>query len=389
MSRSNSPTLSHRLEYCAYRAFEGMFRILSLETVFRLGEFSGRIMHRFNPGRRQQVIQNLRLAFGDEKSRPEIEQLAEEVFERTGANFLTSLKIPFLSDEEILGRLDFEGLDEVFEATDKGGIVMVSPHMGNWELLAQAIFLAEGKFKVGTHYRPLNNALINAVVERRRKRRGLQLFAKKSSTHQIASFVREGGAMGILADQRVGGRGAACLFFGRPTTCSPLPHLIAKRGKGLLFSLSCETVGTAHWQISFRHIPTISAQACANSIEQNWRRSPVDVFWYEDRWRIQGKRPLAFLNKYQDDLETPRPLRSVNLAPENCELPYPGHLITQEHQEVNFAESDQSLRRKLREISDSSTTPVDVFLCPRSQIKRIKKLSGKILALPAEEEYLS
>ena len=58
--------------------------------------------------------------------------------------------------------------------------------------------------ELGTHYRPLNNALINAVVERRRRRRGLELFAKRSSTHRLSSFVRGGGAMGILADQRVG-----------------------------------------------------------------------------------------------------------------------------------------------------------------------------------------
>ena len=275
------------------------------------------------------------------------------------------------------------------EATDKCGIVMVSPHMGNWELLAQAIFLAGGKFEVGTHYRPLNNSLINAVVERRRKRRGLKLFAKRSSTYRLTSFVREGGAMGILADQRVGDRGAACLFFGRPTTCSPLPHLIAKRGKGLLISLSCETVGTARWKIVFRHIPIITAQACANSIEQDWRRSPVDVFWFEDRWRIRGKDPLSFLGKYKDDQKILRPLRCVNLSSKNAKLPYPGRLITQEHREMDFNQGDQSLREMLDRIADFGATPVDVFLCPEDHMKRIRMLSGKTLVLPVEVGYLS
>ncbi len=385
MSRSKSPTLSHRLEYCAYRAFEWVLGLMSLETVFRLGELTGRIVHRFNKKRRNQVIRNLRFAFGDEKPQAEIEQLAAEVFERTGANFLTSLKIPFLSDEETLRRLHFEGLNDIMKATAEGGIVMVSPHMGNWELLAQAIFLAEGKFKVGTHYRPLNNALINAVVERRRKRRGLELFAKRTSTHRLISFVREGGAMGVLADQRVGERGAACLFFGRPTTCSPLPHLIAKRGKGQLISLSCETVGTARWKITFRLIPTITAQACADSIEQDWRRSPVDVFWFEDRWRIRGKAPLAFLKKYKNDLEIPRPLRAVNLSSDMVALPFPSELLSQEHASLDFDCSDKSLENALREISEAGATPVDLFLSPRSQKNRIKKLIGKVLVLAKED----
>ncbi|MDG2401044.1 MAG: hypothetical protein P8M04_10760 [Akkermansiaceae bacterium] len=389
MSRSTPPTLSHRLEYYAYRVFEWMLKMMSLETVFKLGEFAGRIVYRYNSTRRYQVTRNLRFAFGDEISQSEISQLTAEVFERTGANFLTSLKIPFLSDDKILARIHFEGLDDFFATTREGGIVMVSPHMGNWELLAQAIFLVDGDFRVGTHYRPLNNSLINAVVERRRRRRGLKLFAKRSSTHRLSSFVRDGGAMGILADQRVGDRGAACLFFGRPTTCSPLPHIIAKRGKGLLTSLSCETVGIARWKISFRYIPTISAQACADSIEQDWRRSPVDVFWFEDRWRLRGEDPVAFLNKYKDELEIPRALRAVNLAQQEKKLPYPDRLITQEHQEVDFNQNDQSLREILNEISNRGATPVDLFLAPHSQLGRVKKLSGKIITLAVEKNYFS
>ena len=358
---------------------------MSLETAFRLGEFVGRIVHCFNKTRRNQVIRNLRFAFGDEKSQGEIKQLCAEVFERTGANFLTSFKIPFLSDEEILRSLQFEGLNDFMEATAKGGAIMVSPHMGNWELLAQAIFLAGGKFKVGTHYRPLNNALINAVVERQRTRRGLKLFAKRTSTHQLISFVREGGAMGVLADQRVGERGTACLFFGRPTTCSPLPHLIAKRGNGQLISLSCETVGTARWMITFRHIPTISAQACANSIEQNWRRAPADVFWFEDRWRIRGKEPLAFLNKYKEDLEIPRPLRAVNLSSDLVTLSFPSKLVYQEHTVLDFDTTDSSLKIALATISSAGMTPVDLFISPRSQKSRIENLIGKVLVLAVED----
>jgi hypothetical protein len=276
-------------------------------------------------------------------------------------------------------------LDDIMKATDEGGIVMVSPHMGNWELLAQAIFLAEGKFRVGTHYRPLNNALINSVVERRRKRRGLELFAKRTSTHRLINFVREGGAMGVLADQRVGERGAACLFFGRPTTCSPLPHLIAKRGKGQLISLSCETVGTARWKITFRHIPTITAQACADSIEQDWRRAPVDVFWFEDRWRIRGNEPLAFLKKYKDDCRIPRPLRAVNISSDIVTLPFPSKLLSQEHVALDFETNDKSLKDALEKISDAGATPVDLFVAPGSQKDRIKKLMEKVLVLASEE----
>ncbi len=385
MNRTKSPTISHWLEYLAYRGFERTLRLMSLETTFKAGEFIGRIFHRLSSSRRRQVVRNLRFAFGSELSGREISELTAEVFERSGANFLSSLRVPFLDNDQILKHLTFEGVEHLLDTNQESGIVLVSPHMGNWELLAQAVFLTKGKIGVGTHYRPLNNSLINAVVERRRKKRGLKLFAKRTSTHQLTAYVRDGNALGILADQRVGSRGAACAFFGRPTTCSALPHLIAKRGKAKLFSLSCETVGSCQWKISFRAIPEASAQACADSLEANWRHSPADVFWFEDRWRIRGKDSLEFLKKYKDPNPVTRPLRAVFLADSTNDLPYPDSLITKEFFPIDFLESDKSLQEQLRKIGESGISPVDVFFCPDSQLKRMKKLTGKILVLSSEE----
>jgi Kdo2-lipid IVA lauroyltransferase/acyltransferase len=377
MSRTSSPTISHRLEYFIYRTFEWSLKRISLETTFRLGEFIGRVAYRLVGSRRQQVIRNITYAFGDEKSPEEIRDLSAEVFERSGANFLCALRIPLADDEEILKHLTFVGLDDLIREGKKGGLVLVSPHMGNWELLAQAVFLTGGKIEVGTHYRPLNNSLINAVVERRRKRRGLQLFPKQSSTHRLINFVREGGAMGVLADQRVGSRGTAGTFFGRPTTCSPLPHLIAKRGKGQLVRLACQTVGICQWQVRFTHIPEISAQACSDSLEEAWRQAPADVFWFEDRWRIQGKDPLKFLDKYSDPSLIKRPLRLVNLAAGEGSLPHPSWLVTQEQVEIDFSLSDQEVSKALQELSQQGPVSPDIYICPTEQKTRLKKLSHK------------
>lgn len=382
MSRSQSPTIRHRFEYLIYRVFEQSLKQMSLETTFKLGEFVGRVAFRLIKARRMQVIRNLTYAFGDEKSQREILSLAAEVFERSGANFLSSMRIPFLDDEEIMKHLSFVGLPDLIREKKNGGLILVSPHMGNWELLAQAVFLTGGQVEVGTHYRPLNNSLINAVIERRRKRRGLQLFPKQASAHRLISFVREGGALGVLADQRVGSRGAACTFFGRPTTCSPLPHLIAKRGKGELMGLVCETVGPCQWEVRFRHIPEPSAQACADSLEDAWRRSPADVFWFEDRWRIQGKTPLKFLDKYSDPSRVTRPLRLVNFAKGSGVLPYPNWLVNQETDELDFSLSDKELREDLIRISDRGNTPPDIFICPKEHKIRLKKLSCKTQVSP-------
>jgi hypothetical protein len=287
------------------------------------------------------------------------------------------MKIPFLKDEEILRHVGFVGLDALERETEKGGIVLVSPHMGNWELLAQVLFLTPNKITVGTHYRPLNNSLINAVVERRRKRRGLKLFAKQASTHKLTGFVREGGALAILVDQRVGSRGAPSVFFGRPATSSPLPHLIAKRGKGQLIGMHSRTVGTCRWEVHFNHIETMSAQACAENIEQAWRSSPEDVFWLEDRWRIQGREPLKFLEKFGDDHGVSRPLRLVNLTNFPSPLDFPADLLSEESAELDFTLNDKELTEALSELEEKGPVAPDIFVCPARHQPRLRKLSRK------------
>lgn len=382
MSRSKKPTLSHRLEYLTYRAVEQFLRRLSLETTFRLGEFVGAVIYRLAPDHRRTVIRNLRYAFGREKSREAIEDLAARVFERTGANLFSSIRVPFSSDHEIEARVVFEGLEEVARVAGKQGIVAVSPHMGNWELLAQAAHLAIGSFKAGTHYRPLNNQLLNRLVERRRKKRGLRLFAKQTSGYTMASFVKGGGFLGILADQRVGNRGFPGIFFGRPTTCSLLPDLMARRGKGKLFSLVCETIGPARWKISFTPIPEISPQACAASLEKAWRNSPEDVFWFEDRWQLRGSNRLSFLEHYASDHDVTRPLRFVNLAPEKVAPPnFPASLITCENHPLRLDQPKACLRHELLRIMENGETPVDVFVLPAEDLERVAGLTGKTLAI--------
>ncbi|YCM46033.1 hypothetical protein V2O64_08390 [Verrucomicrobiaceae bacterium 227] len=374
-------TLRHRFEYLVYRGFEAIIKRLSLETTFKTGELIGRIAYRFAKGRRGKLMRNLRRAYGDEKTTAQLTDLSAEIFERNGANFFSSLRVPFLSDEEILKHVEFSGLDHFLEAAKRGGVVLVLPHMGNWELLAQALFLTKGKIRVGTHYRPLNNGLINGIIKRRRKKRGLVLFAKQDSTLRLTNFVREGGILGILADQRVGSRGAAGIFFGRPTTCSPLPHLVAKRGKGQLISLHCQTVASCHWKISFDFINEASAQACADTLEEAWRKSPADVFWFEDRWRLQGNKPLEFLSKYPEDHRATRPLRLVCLGMPTLDLSLPKDLITIESAPFDLETRDKDLRKTLVEISNQGRVPVDVFCCPAPDVKRIKKLAGKILVI--------
>lgn len=337
------PKFTHRLEYGAYRLIESGLRLLSVRTTVSLGEFLGRIAFHILPKYRHIILRNLSFAYGQEKSAQEINDLVLEVFERNGGNLLSSIRLPFLSTAELRKHVTFHNVELALKTIKEGkGMIILAPHMGNWELLAQTIPLVDASVTTGAFYRKLNNPLMDRLIQDRRSRKGLKLFAKHSSSHALTTFLRGNGVLGILADQRVGNRGKACVFFGKPTTFSPLPPVLAKRAKSSVIGLHCTTTGPDHWDIHITSVPELNTQACADSLEAAWRSSPADVFWFQDRWRLPCRRPLAFLKKKNqiNPREITNPLRLLLLHPD--EKAPPLHDLPQLNGQVTWQLCPQS-----------------------------------------------
>jgi len=369
--------ISHRLEYGIYRLFETSLRLLSVRSTVTLGEFLGKIAFHVLPKYRRIVSRNLRFAFGEVKSADELEDLTREVFRRNGANLLSSIRLPFLSDAELRKHVTFENTALLDQLHGLGkGILTVIPHMGNWELLAQAFPLLKPEAKGGAFYRKLNNVLMDRLIEKRRARRGIHLFAKHASTHKLSSFLRENGGLGILGDQRVPSRGDAVVFFGRPTTFSPLPALLAKRTGAALIGMHCRSSGPDHWTITFTEITEVTSQACATNLERAWRSSPADVFWFQDRWRLTGEKPLLFLEKMDPAAPVTKPLRVASTIP----LTLPEKLARVELVALDPA---HPISKTLDQLDASARYPADLYFCDEKNAPALREAAGRRPVLTA------
>lgn len=379
------PTILHRLEYWGFLGLERALRLCPVKTVFKIGEGIGSLCFKILPKYRGIVRRNLNYAFAGEKDQDQIETLIRDIFRRNGANFLTSFKLPFCSTDEIKSYITIEGIDILQDVLkQQRGMVMLTPHMGNWELMAQVAELSDPGLKLGTHYRPSSNPLMDRLIKDRRSKRGLTLFAQKDSSHKLTSFIREGAGLGILADQRVRTKGALALFFGRPTAFSPLPSLIARRSKSLMIGLRCETVGPAQWILRWYSVSGNSTQDCADSFESAWRSSPSDVFWFQDRWKLQGPAPLEFLSQKTNfplDRVTKK-IRIVSLGEVSAtRAENESPLIHLEVHSCDFKDSDESLSALISSFHDNGSLPIDAIITPESQQKRIQKLCRETAVL--------
>jgi len=292
------PTFRRRaqwhLETWAYTGIEFLLGSLPAVTVSSLGRALGGFAHMAAKSRRRIVMRNLRIAFADERSAGELETLGREVFKRAGANLLSALRTARLNETELAKTVRVENLHYIAEATVGGkGLIMVLAHMGNWEALAQWLpkMIPPG-MPAADIYRPLNNPILDARINASRLRQGLRLFSKDQSPLAMASFLRNRGGLGIMSDQRAGRGGELVPFFGRLTSGTPLPAVLARRTGAAVLGLSLRTIAAGRWELKLHKLegePTTGNVMAL--VERMMRESPADVFWLQDRWRIEKRTP--------------------------------------------------------------------------------------------------
>jgi KDO2-lipid IV(A) lauroyltransferase len=289
-------TLQWRLECLAHSALEVLAALLPGPWVFHLGEALGALAWHFLPQRRKTVLRNLRIAFAGEKELPEIRRMARETFRRSGANLVSVAHTARFAPEQLGKVIHIENRELLEEALATGrGVVLLLAHMGNWELLSRLVHLFPPGSKAGAFYRPLNNPLLDERVLARRQADGTRMFSKRDPFHQVTGFLREGGIVGILADQRVGKQGEVVPFFGRLTRTSPLPSLLARRAKAEVLALSLVTERPGKWKAVFLPVEKPhSTPHCMAALEKAMKAAPADVFWLQERWKVFVRRLRPF-----------------------------------------------------------------------------------------------
>lgn len=276
---------------------EAVLRFLPATWVDALGGLLGACAYHLLSARRDTVRRNCRIAWGESLNAEELEKLTHDTFRHCGANLLSSTRCMLMSDEQIKSHVTIEGAEVVRDTLERSnrGAIFALVHMGNWEILARIGTLIAPSAPTAAFYRPLNNPWMNRMTMRRRARSGTQLFSNKEGFARSCPLLRDGGMLGILADQHAGHSGSLTPFFGRPTSCSPLVELLHRRTGAAVFYVSVTRTRRAHWNIRITpHASTvaISTDTIMRGLERALSTSPCDGFWFHNRWKMASKQPF-------------------------------------------------------------------------------------------------
>ncbi len=285
--------------YCLVRALVAIIGRLPLEFVFRLGSACGLVAWCILPRYRRLALRNVRIALGGTLDSAGIRRVARGGFQRLGGNLLSAMRLARMTQAEIETRVELLGWDHLRACLEgRKGAVMAINHMGNWELYAELVNYTPGH-PVGTIYQSLRNPHINAMIDRDRRRMGLETFDRKKGFTGALDLLGRGGTLAVLTDQHAGDSGVWMPFFGRLASTSPLAATLAQRVGCRVQCVAIHTVGVARWKVRIR--PPIEAvemsveeltHAINRALEAEIQASPEDWFWVHNRWKTPSPRFL-------------------------------------------------------------------------------------------------
>ena len=252
------------------------------------------------PGRRIIALDNLHHAF-PEKSEDEIVAIAKGVYRNFGILMAEFVEIPRLNAERVSRIMNIQGMENYVKAKAKNkGVIMLTGHFGNWELMA-AVFPLVGD-SMTVLYRPFDNPVIEDLVFRVRSSTGNRFIAAERALREMLKCLGSRKTLGLLIDQNWD-RKESCFveFFNRPAcTSAGLAYLVLRTGAPVLpCFLSRQRDGTYLLQIG-AELETIDtgdmeADIVANTqrytdvIEEVVRRHPEQWFWVHQRWKTKPR----------------------------------------------------------------------------------------------------
>ena len=205
------------------------------------------ILFRINPAWKRVALFNLRLAF-PEWSEAERERTVRQMVRNLGWLMAEFAQLPRMTRKSIEGVMVQDGFENFLAAEAQGrGVLFLTGHLGAWELspFAHALYHKPIHFLV----RPIRNARVDALVNRYRGLCGNRPIEKNESARSVLRVLRDGGTVGILADQNTTPSEAVFVeFFGIPAaTTAGLARLARRTGAPVLPAHS-------YWDPSLRQV---------------------------------------------------------------------------------------------------------------------------------------
>ncbi len=285
--------IRHPFEYAAVLAVRAVVRAMPLGFIAFVGRMGGSLMFMLPPFRRL-VCANLRVAF-PEKPEEEIRGIGLESLRNMSRTVLELFW--FSGRQEYLHRITSDNhlcVDLTRKSMGNGGLIWISPHIGNWELAAFNVSHGT-KIPFAVVARAQENPFINKLIVESRSSGGDRVIFEKGAVKGMIKAIKDGCFLATLIDQNTKARdgGVFVDFFGLPVPTSRSIAFFARRMNVNLAVGGCLRDGRGYRmfcvELPRRIAEYVSDEELVQDImkitEGVVRRHPEQYLWLYKRWQ--------------------------------------------------------------------------------------------------------
>ena len=235
---------------------------------------------------RRLAHQNLRRVYPRLES-ASIRLMARRSFVALGKNIVDFVRYPQYSESRREAMIHVRG-EEFLESRRGRGAVVVSGHLGCWELLGAA--LARRGFPLKGLARPMREKRLQDLLTAHRRAMGIEVIDTRSPVRALR-HLKQGGWLAVLIDQRVP-RGIPVRFLGQPTVMTDAPARAAWSTGVPLIPVAVYREGKHHCLEVGEPLPAPAGpgdvlpvtQALADWLSRRIEAHPLEWMWIHPRW---------------------------------------------------------------------------------------------------------
>lgn len=283
------------MDYALAKLFFSIVKSLPRDVSISLGESIGSLF--WHAGYRKKVIlKNLNIAF-PEKSQEWKLETGKLSLQNIGRTLTEFPRIPqYVRSGEIDRIFSIERGRELLHS--EGGKILVTAHIGNWELGGAGLSRETGEI-VSLAYR-MKNKKMNSLITSIRQQAGMKIIFHDQPLKDFIKALRAGKTIVFLADQNaLRHRGVFVDFFGLEASTVSFPAKLAvKYGVPVLFGYQYYHYETKTYRAVIQEIPPAEGQTQEEKIrnlvqkytkmtEEAVRKHPDQYFWVHKRWKTR------------------------------------------------------------------------------------------------------
>lgn len=296
------PTIGQRIKYMLLRLLGFLLSILPHWLAQAIAVFLGMIAFDVMWWGRRMALTYLAQVF------PEKTPAERRAIGRAGhCNLIIvameMLRAHFAPRERVISRVELDAESEKLfhELMEQGrGMIVVGAHYSNWEYLGARLAAVGYPFLAIVQDHP--NPLLNRYLSKMRRRIGIDVVKRSEAVRSVLRFLKEGGVVGIVADQDATSFGGVVTdFFGKPVTSFKGPFSFAVKCNSPLVA-ACVTREKGRYRASCQRLdeealadlpPDADDEARILRLTESFMRwlesqiirDPRQYLWLHPRWK--------------------------------------------------------------------------------------------------------